>query len=70
MKQEKAIYRSYLLRFWHVKQNGGWTWRASLEEVATGKRQAFANLDVLFSFLQNETAESLKAQEEPENEKG
>ena len=70
MKNKKAIYRSYLLRLWHVKQNGDWIWRTSLEEVDTGKRRAFTNLDLLIGFLENKTAESLNAQEEQENEKG
>jgi hypothetical protein len=64
MKHPKGAYRSYLLRLWQVKQNGEWDWRASLEEVETGKRWIFINLEMLFSFLQAEPAESSNAYKE------
>ena len=70
MEPNHLEYYSYLLRLWHVKQNGDWIWRTSVEEVDTGKRRACTNLDLLIGFLENETAESLNAQEEQENEKG
>ena len=44
-------YRSYLLRLWRVEDDGG-NWRALLEEVETGKRQGFANLEKLIEFLE------------------
>ena len=64
MKKESVIYRSYLLRLWHIDQNGESVWRASLEEVESGKRRAFTDLKALFSFLQNETDPGPGAQKE------
>jgi hypothetical protein len=45
-------YRAQLLRMW-VEQPGHHppTWRFSLEDVSTGKRQGFADLDALICHL-------------------
>jgi hypothetical protein len=51
MRAPDRCYRSYLLRLWPVKQNGQLTWRSSLEEVGTGNRLAFSNLDTLCQYL-------------------
>lgn len=44
-------YRSYLLRLWRTREDGQ-EWRALLEEVGTGNRYGFANLEKLIAFLQ------------------
>jgi hypothetical protein len=49
-KQEKP-YLSYLLRLWSVQNQTHSTWRCSLENVQTGERHGFANLDALCVFL-------------------
>jgi len=45
------VYLSYLLRLWPVGTGEGAAWRASLEEIATGERRAFAGLDDLLGTL-------------------
>ncbi len=48
-------YLSYLLRLWQVGTGGGIGWRASLEEVSSGERKAFAGLDALLDYLREQT---------------
>jgi hypothetical protein len=48
-------YLSYLLRLWPAGTGGGIAWRASLEDVSTGERQAFADLDALLDYLREQT---------------
>ena len=43
------LYQSYLLRLWRENPNG--PWRATLEEVASGKTYSFARLESLIEFL-------------------
>jgi hypothetical protein len=42
-------YRSYLLRLW--RDGEGSQWRASLEDIASGQKQFFANIALLIEFL-------------------
>ena len=58
---KRRNYFSYLLRLW---QAGGQeaAWRASLEEISTGERSAFASLEDWFSYLR----EQMKAGPPPE----
>ena len=49
-----APYRSYLLRLW-LEPNDPPTWRAMLESPTNGERHGFANLESLFTFLEQET---------------
>jgi hypothetical protein len=49
-------YRSYLLRLWQTESEGKTVWRASLESPITKRRQGFASLQDLFSFLQAQAA--------------
>ena len=58
MEDEARMYRSYVLRLWPVKVNGGWAWRSSLEETGTGARWSFADLETLVTFLRAETVET------------
>jgi hypothetical protein len=52
--KEQAMYRSYLLRLWRVRE-GEEDWRASLESARTGERRGFANLDALFAYVRGLT---------------
>ena len=45
------VYFSYLLRLWKAGTGQGAAWRASLEEIPTGERKAFAGLDDLVGYL-------------------
>jgi len=46
-------YQSYLLRVWRETPNS--PWRASLESVGSGEKQAFAQLEDLIAYLRNGT---------------
>jgi hypothetical protein len=58
MSHEQPVYLSYLLRLWPVSLDGDTVWRASLESALSGKRQGFAGLEDLLSFLRRRTGES------------
>jgi hypothetical protein len=49
-------YQAYMLSLWLANSGDGRTWRASLEDPRTGERQAFADLEALFAFLQERTS--------------
>lgn len=49
---EKNTYRSFLLKLWLVKQNGGLSWKASLEEPLTGLQENFNCFEDFFIFFQ------------------
>lgn len=51
----QTICQSYLLRLWPVDGDGRTYWRASLQDVASGRRQGFENLENLFAYLCEET---------------
>jgi hypothetical protein len=57
MMTERPGYLAYLLRLWRVNDEEGPVWRASLESPHTGERHGFANLELLFAFLEEKTAE-------------
>lgn len=59
MSDDRPCYLSYLLRLWQVKGRQGWTWQASLESPATGKRQGFHNIDSLMTFIQGQTQQEI-----------
>jgi hypothetical protein len=50
-------YLSYLLRLWRSGAGAESTWRASLESPLTSERRGFASLKDLFAFLEAETGE-------------
>lgn len=54
MDQERLRYISYLLRMWQVQSQGQAVWRATLEFPLTGKVIGFADLDSLFTYLENQ----------------
>ena len=67
MPQDRPRYLSYLLRLWQVKGRQGWTWQASLESPATGKRRGFQTIDDLAAFIQEQTGrETLPDDSTPE----
>lgn len=51
-------YKSYMLRVWREGQEGGW--RATLESVTSGEVRAFAHLDQLVAFLEENGGELLE----------
>ena len=55
MTKEPRDYFSYLLRLWKVSGAGPPVWRASLEDVHTGERRGFADLEHLFTYLKEQT---------------
>jgi hypothetical protein len=69
MTPEQPGYLAYLLRLWQVNDEGKPVWRASLESPHTGERHGFANLELLFAFLEEKTAE-LAQREEPAKDIG
>ena len=54
---DEQRYLAYMVRLWTVRRNGGRLWRASVEDVRTGERQAFADVAGLVTFLQAAMAE-------------
>ncbi|MFL7792981.1 MAG: hypothetical protein AB8I69_12630 [Anaerolineae bacterium] len=59
-------YLAYMLRLWRADENEKCTWRASVESPHTGERQAFADLETLFAFLQEKTRGVLGAAQQIE----
>jgi hypothetical protein len=57
MTAEQPGYLAYMLRMWRVEAEEGTVWRASVESPHTGERDGFANLEVLFAFLEEKTGQ-------------
>jgi hypothetical protein len=57
MTAEQPGYLAYMLRMWRVEAEEGTVWRASVESPHTGERYGFANLELLFAFLEEKTGE-------------
>ncbi len=55
MSTEQQHYLAYMLRLWQVSSDGEPIWRASLESPHSGERHGFANLEMLFAFLEEQT---------------
>lgn len=49
---DERQYLAFLVRLWTVRRNGDLLWRASVEDVHTGERRAFADVAGLVAFLQ------------------
>jgi hypothetical protein len=45
---------AYLLRLWREDDGAETVWRASLQDVRTGKRHGFPGLDEAFTYLQQQ----------------
>ena len=54
MSGSNVDYMSFLLRLWPTKTGQGTVWRASLENVFTGKRRGFDSLEAMSCFLRQE----------------
>ena len=66
MKKEHATdYRAFLLRLWRERESS--PWRATVESPHTGERHGFANLELLFAFLEEQTGGQLKRKEQPKD---
>ena len=59
---ENRSYVAYMLRLWHVEQDDGPAWRASLESPQTTEYRVFTSLDALFQFLLDTTGELTRAE--------
>jgi hypothetical protein len=51
MKQKRLLQFSYLLRLWSVPTDSEPLWRASLENIVTGQRHGFSDLEALLGYL-------------------
>ena len=51
MELDQKDYQSYLLRLWRVKEDGD-SWRASLQDVRSGKLLGFSDPEELFAYLE------------------
>lgn len=55
MKTKQQPYLAYMLRLWQVSSAVEPIWRTFLESPHTGERHGFANLELLFAFLETQT---------------
>ena len=64
---EQADCFSYVLRLWQAREDGGASWRASLQVVPVGERLGFASLEELFSYLRQQAlaAGALEGEADP-----
>jgi hypothetical protein len=67
MITEQQRYLAYMLRLWQISSDGEPIWRTSLESPHSGERHGFANLEMLFAFLEEETGGQLKRKEQPKD---
>ena len=61
MPTQTPHYRSFLLRCWEEPSQTSHSpmiWRFSLEDVETGERRGFRDLDALVIFMQTQIARS------------
>jgi hypothetical protein len=65
MADSQQTYHAYLLRLWRVNTGHSTVWHASLEDSRTGERRGFADLSMLFVFLEEQiiNADQLNADE-------
>jgi hypothetical protein len=64
MNSHPQDYQSYLLRLWRVSEGGYWTWRASLQDVATAQRHSFASLEAMFGWVESQISAPTPPEEE------
>jgi hypothetical protein len=67
MTTEQQRYFAYMLRLWQVSSDGEPIWRASLESPHSGELRGFANLELLFAFLEEQTSGQPRQQEQPKD---
>lgn len=56
MNKRSTEYHAFLLRLWRGGKSN--SWRATLQNPHTGERLIFPSLDMLLTFLEEETGES------------
>ena len=61
MDKQQTTALSYLVRLWPTGAAHQQVWRASLEDVQSGERRGFANLEQLFVFLMEQTEQARNA---------
>ena len=64
MSTEQQRYFVYMLRLWQVSSDGDPIWRTSLESPHSGECHGFANLELLFAFLEEKTVELAQHEEQ------
>ena len=67
MSTEQQHYLAYMLRLWQVSSDREPIWRASLESPHSGELRGFANLELLFAFLEEQTGGQPKRKEQPKD---
>ena len=67
MTTEQQHYLAYMLRLWQVSSDGEPIWRTSLESPHTGERYGFANLEMLFAFLEEQTRGQPRREGQPKD---
>ena len=67
--ERQRPYLAYLLRLWQTQDKGEIGWRASLENVHTGEKLAFAHLDELVAFLRERIGLAPPAERPVEHER-
>jgi hypothetical protein len=67
MSTEQQHYLAYMLRLWQVSSDGEPIWRASVESPHSSERHGFANLQMLFAFLEGQTGGQPKRKEQPKD---
>jgi hypothetical protein len=55
MAEPQRRYRAFLLRLWQERSEGGWVWRASLEDAHRSTRKGFPDLEHLSAYLKEQT---------------
>ena len=61
---EERFYQAYMVRLWAVHRNHDLLWRASIENVHSGERRAFADVAGLCTFLCAAVAPPVTMQDE------
>jgi hypothetical protein len=64
MMAEQPGYLAYMLRMWRVNDSENSVCRASVESPHTGERHGFANLELLFAFLEEKTGDLAQREEQ------
>jgi len=67
MTTEQQRYLAYMLRLWQVSSDGEPIWRAFVESPHTGERHGFANVEMLFAFLEEQTGGQPRRKEQPKD---
>jgi hypothetical protein len=68
MSGERSGYLAYLLRMWRVDEDGGSSWRASLERPGDGEQLVFATLEAAFDYLRERGKEESEGSPAPPDE--